>query len=58
MNQSTKTGTAVGTTLSLLASISWVDIEKTLVLGSIGAVVSFLVSYGLRLLLEKRKPRL
>lgn len=52
---SIKLGTITGTTLSILGSIGWADIERTLVLGTIGAVISFLVSYSLKSLMEKRK---
>ncbi len=52
---SIKFSTFTGTTLSVWGSVGWPDIERTLVLGSIGAAISFLVSYYLRNLLEKKK---
>lgn len=52
---SIKFATFTGTTLSIFGSIGWSDIERTLVLGTLGAAISFLVSYYLRYLIEKRK---
>lgn len=52
---SIKLGTITGTTLSIIGSVGWADIERTLVLGTIGAVISFFVSYSLKSFLEKRK---
>ena len=46
----------MGTAISLL-SVSWVDVERTVVLGGIGAAVSFLVSYGLKLLLDGKTKK-
>ena len=44
----TATGTAGGTLLTLIASIQSGDITKTIVLATVGAVVSFVVSLGLK----------
>ena len=52
---SIKLGTITGTTLSIIGSVGWDDIERTLVLGTIGAVISFFVSYSIKSFLEKRK---
>lgn len=59
MNYSSlKVGTLTGTLLSVLATITWYDIEKTMVLGSIGATVSFLVSFLLKKIIEYGKDHL
>ena len=54
---SIRLGTVTGTVLSIMGSISWTDIERTLVLGTIGAAISFLVSFYLRSLMEKKKEK-
>jgi hypothetical protein len=54
MDHSIKTGTVTGTAVTVLCSITWTDIERTLVLGTIGAAISFLVSYGLKSLIERK----
>ena len=51
-HSSLKTGTICGTLLSILGAITWTDIEKTLVLGAIGAAVSFIVSFFCKKLLD------
>ena len=51
-HSSLKTGTICGTVLTILGAISWTDIEKTLVLGAIGAAVSFIVSFCCKKLLD------
>jgi hypothetical protein len=48
-----KSGTLMGTAFTLLCSVQWPEIEKTFVLGAIGAFSSFLVSYGLQKLLAR-----
>ena len=49
MNDSSiKSGTIMGTIFALLGIVSWVEIGKTVVLGSIGVAVSFLVSLALK----------
>jgi hypothetical protein len=55
MNDQTpiRTGTLCGTFFSILASIPWTEMGKTLVLTTIGALTSFLVSYGMKKLLDK-----
>jgi hypothetical protein len=47
-HSSLKVGTITGTLVGIFASITWMDIEKTIVLGGIGAAVSFLVSLFLK----------
>lgn len=46
-------GTVVGTGFTLLATLDGQDIVKTIVLGSLGAIVSFLVSKGLKYVWER-----
>ena len=52
-HSSLKAGIIGGTLLTILGAIAWVEIERTLVLGSIGAAVSYLVSFILRKLTRK-----
>jgi mannitol-specific phosphotransferase system IIBC component len=49
----TVAGTAGGTLLSILASLQSGDITKTIVLAMLGAVVSFVVSLGLKWVARK-----
>lgn len=55
VNQPTFMGTAGGTLLSLMATIGSSDVIKTIVLASIGATVSFLVSLLLKCLFKKHE---
>jgi len=48
-------GTAGGTFLSVWPSLHSEDVLKTVVLASIGAVVSFIVSLALKYLIKKHK---
>jgi len=48
-------GTAGGTFLSIVPNIHSADILKTVVLAAVGAVVSFLISWILKLVLKKHK---
>jgi hypothetical protein len=48
-------GTAGGTFLSVVPNLQSDDVFKTVLLASIGAVVSFIVSMALKTLLKKRK---
>ena len=52
---SIKVGTAGGTFLSVVPNILSEDVLKTVVLAAVGAVVSFLISWMLKLLLKKHK---
>ena len=52
-DNTTKTGTAGGTLLTIFANISGDDILKTVVLGAIGAVVSFFITLVLKFLVRK-----
>lgn len=52
MDHNTKSGILGGTILSALVNISWNDIVFTIVMASIGAVVSFIVSLLLKRLLR------
>ncbi|PKB15121.1 hypothetical protein CLU82_0181 [Flavobacterium sp. 5] len=47
--------TAGGTFLSILPNIDSVDILKTIILASIGAIVSFTISLLLKILIRKHK---
>jgi len=57
MNQSNPTlmGTAGGTFLSVMPNLHSEDVIKTVVLASVGAVVSFIVSLALKYLIKKHK---
>lgn len=46
-------GTAGGTFLSVLPNLSSEDVFKTVILASIGAIVSFLLSLVLKLFIKK-----
>lgn len=48
-------GTAGGTFLSIIPNIQSEDIVKTIVLASVGAVVSFVISLLLKSLQRKRR---
>ncbi len=48
-------GTAGGTFLSVLPNLHSEDVFKTILLASIGAVASFIVSMTLKTLLKKHK---
>ena len=48
-------GTAGGTFLSVVPNLDSEDVLKTVVLASIGAVVSFIVSLALKYLIKKHK---
>jgi hypothetical protein len=51
----TLTGTVGGTFLSVLPNLHSEDVFKTVVLASIGAIASFIVSMALKILLKKYK---
>ncbi|MBN8836327.1 MAG: hypothetical protein J0I09_03655 [Sphingobacteriia bacterium] len=52
-NVTIKAGTTGGTLLAIAANLKSDDVIKTIVLGSIGAIVSFFVSLALKLLMKK-----
>jgi hypothetical protein len=54
-SNSTLVGTAGGTFLSIVPFIQSSDIIKTVVLATLGAVVSFTISLVLKLLIRKHK---
>lgn len=56
MDHNTKSGIVGGTLLSAFLNMSWDDILFTIVMASIGAVVSFIVSLLLRWLVKQLKP--
>jgi len=47
-NTGTKAGTIGGTLVTVFANIQSADITKTIALAAIGAVVSFVVSHGMK----------
>ena len=53
-----KSGTAGGTALVVLLNISGDDLVRTVVLGALGAVVSFLVSWVMKWVLGRIRRRL
>ncbi|UPT71023.1 MAG: hypothetical protein M0D53_00995 [Flavobacterium sp. JAD_PAG50586_2] len=54
-NNHTYIGTAGGTFLSVLPNIQSADVVKTILLASIGAVVSFTISLILKCIVKKHK---
>lgn len=54
-DSTTRAGTAGGTLLTIFANISSEDLIKTGILAGIGAVVSFFVTLGLKLLIKRMK---
>ncbi|MFY7963520.1 MAG: hypothetical protein ACOVO1_01375 [Chitinophagaceae bacterium] len=54
-NSSAKAGTIGGTLLTVFYNIKSEDVVKTIVLASIGAVVSFVVSLLLKAIFKKSK---
>ena len=57
MQQSNTTviGTAGGTFLSVLPNLHSEDVLKTIILATLGAIVSFLISLLLKMLIRKHK---
>lgn len=55
INQPTLMGTAGGTLLSVMVNIGSSDVVRTIVLASIGATVSFIISLLLKYLFKKHK---
>ena len=56
-NSSTLMGTAGGTFLSIVPNINSEDIAKTIVLASVGAIVSFTISLLLKSLQKKKHKK-
>jgi mannitol-specific phosphotransferase system IIBC component len=54
-NSSTLAGTAGGTLLSIVPNLSSDDIAKTVILATVGAVVSFAISLLLKSINKKHK---
>ena len=54
-SNSTLTGTASGTILSVLPNLHSEDVLKTIILATLGAIVSFLISLLLKILIRKHK---
>jgi hypothetical protein len=54
-SNSTVVGTAGGTFLSVFPNLHSEDVLKTIILATVGAIVSFLISLVLKLLIKKHK---
>jgi hypothetical protein len=54
-SNSTVIGTAGGTFLSVLPNLHSEDVLKTIILATLGAIVSFTISLVLKLLIKKHK---
>jgi len=54
-SNSTVIGTAGGTFLSVLPNLHSEDVLKTIILATLGAIVSFTISLLLKLLIKKHK---
>jgi hypothetical protein len=54
-NNSTLMGTAGGTFLSIVPNIQSEDVARTIILATVGAVVSFTISLLLKILNKKHK---
>jgi hypothetical protein len=54
-SNSTVIGTAGGTFLSVLPNLHSEDVLKTIILATLGAIVSFLISLLLKILIRKHK---
>ena len=54
-SNSTAIGTAGGTFLSVLPNLHSEDVLKTIILATLGAIVSFLISLLLKIFIRKRK---
>jgi mannitol-specific phosphotransferase system IIBC component len=54
-SNATLVGTAGGTFLSILPNLHSEDILKTIILATLGAIVSFLISLLLKILIKKHK---
>ncbi|MGL2963838.1 hypothetical protein ACSVH2_08490 [Flavobacterium sp. RSB2_4_14] len=54
-SNSTVIGTAGGTFLSVLPNLHSEDVLKTVILASVGAVVSFSISLALKFFIKKHK---
>ena len=57
VNNSMLMGTAGGTILSIIPNVFSADIFKTILLASVGAIVSFTVSYVLKCIFKKFKRK-
>lgn len=56
MNQQTS-GTIGGTLLTIVGVLDLQDIFKTIILAAIGALVSFIVSTGLKIIFKRSKKQ-
>jgi hypothetical protein len=53
-SSSARHGTAGGLLLVLLSNITGTELLKTVILAATGAAVSFIISFGLKLLFERK----
>lgn len=54
-NNTTLVGTASGTFLSVIPNLNSEDILRTIILATLGAIVSFLISLLLKIVIKKHK---
>jgi mannitol-specific phosphotransferase system IIBC component len=54
-NNPTLVGTASGTFLSVIPNLNSEDILRTIILATLGAIVSFLISLLLKIVIKKHK---
>jgi len=54
-DNTTKAGTVSGTLLTIFANINSADLGKTMLLAAVGAVVSFIVTLLLKVLIRRFK---
>jgi len=55
VNNNTLMGTAGGTFLSIVPNLHSADVLKTVILASVGAIVSFSISLALKFFIKKHK---
>ena len=55
IDKGTKAGTAGGTLFSIFYNLHLEDLGKTIILAAVGAAVSFFVSLGLKVLMNRLK---
>ena len=54
-DNTSKTGTASGTLLTIIANINSGDLVKTAILAAVGALVSFIVTHFIKLFMKRFK---
>ena len=55
IDRGTRAGTVGGTLFSIFCNLHLEDLVQTIILAAVGAVVSFFVSYGLKVLMQRLK---